>query len=134
VAVTITGGYEFQVMDGSRVISAAARSHELPPQVNGKTLRLVAPDVFLEHTFKVDGGNDNQFDYTAPGLGMIEIRAVRGDCKASISKKDLGFGPWKPIPVAAGDYRVELTCPDGQNPFSNITVTQGRTARVPFTK
>jgi serine/threonine-protein kinase len=133
VAVSITGGYEFQVMDGSRVISAAARSHELPLQPNGKTLRLVAPDVFLEHSFKIDGGSDNQFDYTAPGLGMIEIRAARGDCKANVGKKDLGFGPWKPIPIAAGDYRVELICPDGQNPFQNVTVTQGRTARVPFT-
>lgn len=103
-------------------------------QVNGKALRLVAPDVFLDHPFKVDGGAENRFEYTAPGLGRIEIRAVRGDCKAMIGKKDLGFGPWRDIPAAAGDYRVDLICPDGQNPFNNITVTQGRPARVNFQK
>jgi serine/threonine protein kinase len=134
VAVTVAGGYEFAVMDGSRVISAAARSHRLPLQPNGKTLRLVAPDVFLDQPFRVDGGGDNSFDYIAPGLGMIEIRAVRGDCKAKIAKKDLGFGPWRPVPAAAGDYRVDLICPDGQNPLNQVTVTQGRTARVNFTK
>ena len=134
VAVTVTGGYEFAVMDGSRVISAAARSHQLPLQPNGKTLRLVAPDVFLDQPFKIDGGGDNSFDYNAPGLGMIEVRAVRGDCKARIGKKDLGFGPWRPVPAAAGDYRVDLICPDGQNPLNQVTVTQGRTARVNFTK
>ena len=134
VAVTVTGGYEFAVMDGSRIISAAARSHRLPLQPNGKTLRLVAPDVFLDQPFRVDGGGDSSFDYNAPGLGMIEIRAVRGDCKAKIAKKDLGFGPWRPVPAAAGDYRVDLICPDGQNPLNQVTVTQGRTARVNFTK
>jgi serine/threonine protein kinase len=132
VAVTITGGYDFEVWDGSRLISAAARAHELPPQVNGKTLRLVAPDVFLEHAVKVEGGSENQFEYIAPGLGMIEIRAARGDCKAMIGKKDLSYGPWRPLPAAAGDYRVDLICPDGQNPVNRVTVTQGRTARAIF--
>ena len=133
VAVTISGGYEFAVMDGSRTISAAARSHELPLQPNGKTLRLVAPDVFLDHSFKVAGDSDNKFEYTAPGLGKLQIRAANGACKAMIGKKDLGFGPWAEMPVAAGDYRVDLICPDGQNPLNTVTVTQGRLARVNFT-
>jgi serine/threonine-protein kinase len=133
VAVTINGSYEFEVMDGSRVVSAFAKSHELPPQVNGKTLKLVAPDVFLDHAFKVDGGDDHKFEYTAPGLGMIEIRAARTNCKAMIGKRDLGVGPWTPISAAAGDYKIELICPDGQNPFETTTVTQGRRAQVRFT-
>jgi len=133
VAVTITGGYDFQVMDGTRMISPPARSHELPLQVNGKSLRLVAPDVFLEHPFKIDGGLENKFDYAAPGLGRIEIRAARGECKAMIGGRDLGYGPWAPLSAAAGDYRVDLICPDGQNPFNQITVTQGRPARANFT-
>lgn len=133
VAVSVAGGYDFAVWDGSRVISDAARSHELPLQTSGKTLRLMAPDVFLDHPFRVDGSADSRFEYAAPGLGMIEIRAVRGDCKATIGGKDLGFGPWR-LPAAAGDYRVDLICPDGQNPFSQVTVAQGRTARVNFTR
>jgi hypothetical protein len=133
VAVTITGGYAFAVMDGNREISAPSKSHELPLQVNGKTLRLVAPDVFLDHTFKVDGGDDNKFEYTAPGLGTLDIRATRGNCKVMIGKKDLGIGPWTPFAAAPGDYRVDLICPDGQNPFEQTTVTQGRKANVRFT-
>ena len=133
VPVSISGGYEFEVWDGSRVISAAARSHTLPPQVNGKTLRLVAPDVFLDHAFKVDGSADNPFDYTAPGLGRIQLRAARGDCKAMIGKRDLGEGPWpKPIPAAAGTYQISLVCPDGQNPVQQAVVTQGLPVNVLF--
>jgi serine/threonine protein kinase len=126
VAVVITGGYDFEVWDGSRKISEAARSHELPRQVNGRTLRLVAPDVFLDHAFKVDGSADNQFEYTAPGLGRIQLRAFNDACRAVIGKKDLGEGPWpKPIPMAAGVYQINLVCPDGQNPIQQTTVTQG---------
>jgi hypothetical protein len=58
---------------------------------------------------------------------------VRGDCRAMIGKNDLGVGPWpKPIPAAAGDYQVNLVCPDGQNPAMRASVTQGLQANVFF--
>jgi hypothetical protein len=47
-----------------------------------------------------------------------------------IGKRDLGYAPWSPIQVVAGEYRIELICPDGLNPFQQITVVQGRTAEV----
>jgi hypothetical protein len=50
-----------------------------------------------------------------------------------IGKRDLGFAPWR-LPAAAGDYRVDLICPDGQNPLMQTTVTQGRVSRVIFPK
>jgi serine/threonine-protein kinase len=130
VAVALSAAYPFEVRDGARVVSPASTTHELAAQSNGRTLRLVAPDFMLDHPVKIDGSADNRFEYSPPGLGQINIRAARGDCKALIGKRDLGYGPWKPVQVAAGDYRVELACPDGLNPFQQITVTQGRTAEV----
>ena len=132
VAVSFSAPYPFEVMDGSRSISASARSHELPPQPNGKTLRLVAPDVFLDHPVRVAGGGDGRFEYSPPSLGRIDIRAARGDCRIMVGKRDLGFGPFPPVPAVAGDYQVSLACPDGQNPVFQTTVTQGFTARVVF--
>jgi serine/threonine-protein kinase len=130
VVVALSAAYPFEVRDGSRVVSAAARNHEIPAQSNGRTLRLVAPEVLLDHPVKIDGSADNRFEYSPPGLGRINIRAARGDCKATIGKRDLGYAPWAPMQVAAGDYRVELICPDGLNPFQQVTVVQGRTAEV----
>ena len=93
----------------------------------------MAADVFLDHAVKVDGSADHPFEYTAPGLGRIQLRAARGDCKAMIGKRDLGEGPWpKPIPAAAGSYQISLVCPDGQNPLQQITVTQGLPVNVLF--
>ena len=130
VVVALSAAYPFEVRDGARVISPAATTHELSALSSGRTLRLVAPDVMLDHPVRIDGSADNRFEYSPPGLGQINIRAARGDCKAMIGKRDLGYAPWKPVQVAAGDYRVELVCPDGLNPFQQITVTQGRTAEV----
>jgi serine/threonine-protein kinase len=130
VVVALSAAYPFEVRDGGRVVSSAATTHELAAQSNGRTLRLVAPDVMLDHPVKIDGSEDNRFEYSPPGLGRINIRAARGDCKAMIGKRDLGYGPWQPLQVAAGDYRVELACPDGLNPFQQTTVTQGRTSEV----
>jgi hypothetical protein len=88
----------------------------------------------LNHAVTVRGGAENRFAYAAPGLGRIDVRAVRAECRALIGKRDLGYGPWTPIAVAAGNYRVDLVCPDGQNPFMQTTVTQGRTSQVRFQK
>jgi serine/threonine-protein kinase len=132
VAVAMTAAYPFEVRDGSRVISAAATSHDLPPQQNGKTLRVVSESVFLDLPVKVDGGSEQRFEYSPPGKGRIDIRAARGDCRATIGKIDLGFGPWKPVEAVAGNYQVNLVCPDGQNPVMHTTVTQGLMAQVRF--
>ncbi len=132
VAVAMTAAYPFEVRDGSRVISAAATSHDLPPQQNGKTLRVVAVGVFLDLPVRVDGGTEQRFEYSPPGKGRIDIRTSRGECKAMIGKVDLGFGPWKPVEAVAGNYQVNLVCPDGQNPVMQTTVTQGLIAQVRF--
>jgi serine/threonine-protein kinase len=131
VDVSMTGAYPFEVFDGSRSISAASRSHELPPQPNGKTLRVVAPSVFLDHPVKVDGGSDRRFTYTAPQLGRLDIRVVRGDCKTLVGNREIEGPPFL-VTAVEGDYDVSLSCPDGLNPTYKRTVTRGRTARVDF--
>jgi hypothetical protein len=134
VNVVLSAAYPFAVMDGSREISPSSRSHELSQSV-GRSLRIVAPEVFLDHPFRVGEGTDGRFEYTPPGLGRIQIRAARGDCKAMIRNRDLGYGPWpNPFPAAAGSYQVNLICPDGQNPTFETTVTAGFPAQVFFKK
>ena len=62
ILVALSAAYPFEVRDGSRVLSAAATAHEIAAQSNGRTLRLVAPDVLLDHAVKVDGSADNRFE------------------------------------------------------------------------
>jgi hypothetical protein len=130
VVAAFSAAYPFEVRDGSRVVSPAATTHELAGQTHGRTLRLVAADLLLDHPVKIDGGVDNRFEYSPPGMGRINLRAARTDCRAMIGKRDLGYAPWSPFQVVAGEYRIDLICPDGLNPFQQVTVVQGRTAEV----
>jgi len=133
VDVTMNGPYEFEVFDGSRSISGPSKSHTLS-QPNGKTLRVVAPDVFLDRQIKVEGGSDRTFEWSPAGLGRLAIRASREDCKIMVGKRDLGNPPIDPVSAVAGDYVVSLACPDGQNPTQGATVMPGREASVRFLK
>jgi hypothetical protein len=134
VKVSMSGPYSFEVFDGARSISAPSKAHDLPSLPIGKMLRVVAEDVFLDRAVKVDAGTDNSFEYNAPGLGKLDIRAARQDCKIMVGKHDFGYPPLAPVPVVAGDYQVTLACPDGQNPVLPATVTSGRAASVRFQK
>ena len=132
VDVTMSGAYEFEVFDGTRSISGPSKSHKLS-QPNGKTLRVVAADVFLDRQIKVDGGADRTFEWSPAGLGKLSVRAFREDCKIMVGKRDLGNPPIAAVSVVAGDYVVSLACPDGQNPTQGATVIPGREASVRFT-
>jgi hypothetical protein len=133
VAVTMSGPYEFEVFDGSRSISAPARTHQLQAQPNGKVLRVVNGELFLNSSVRVDGGEDRSFAYSAPALGTLDIRSSRGNCKILIGSRDMGYPPLKALAVVAGEYEISLDCPDGQNPKERWTVLPGRTQRVTFT-
>ena len=127
----MSGLYAFEVFDGSRSISPSSTKHDLGSLPIGKTLRIVAPDVFLDKQVKVEGGEDNVFEYTAPVLGRLSVRAARGDCKITLGKRDLGDTSID-VPIASGEYTINLVCPDGQNPTRTATVNPGSTARVTF--
>jgi len=133
VAVSMSAPYPFEVFDGSRSVSDKATSHQFSI-ANGRSLRVVAPEFLLDQNVRVDGGSDQKFEYSAPALGSLDVRAVRFDCKLMVGKTDKGSMPQLAFRVAAGEYEVSLACPDGQNPKQTVTVAPGRTANVRFTK
>ena len=133
VEVSMSGPYAFEVFDGTKSISAAATTHQFS-FASGRSVRVVAPEFFLDQSVRVDGGGDQKFEYSPPALGSLDIRAARTDCKVMIGKTEKGYLPLPQFRVAAGEYEVSLACPDGQNPKQTVTVPQGRTANVRFLK
>jgi hypothetical protein len=133
VAVQLSAPYAFEVFDGTRKISEAARQHELSQPV-GKALRLVATNVFLDQIVRVESVDDGRFEYSPPGLGRIDVRAAREQCKIIVGKRDLGFPPLAVMDIVSGNHTVSLDCPDGQNPVQQITVLPGSRRLVTFTK
>ena len=131
IEVTLTGGYAFEVVDGSRVISAAATSHELKQQV-GKALLLRAPQYFLNQTVRVEGSANQPFEFAVPGLGSLAVRSTQETCDVAIQNKKLGNPPLTVKEIAAGSYKVDLVCGSDVVKSAYATVQAGHESVVPI--
>lgn len=127
VSVTLTGGYPFEVVDGSRTISAAANSHELK-LAPGKTVVLRASQYFLNQTVRVEGSVNQPFDFAVPGLGSLDIRSVQETCELAIGSQKLGNPPFVVKEIAAGSYKVDLVCGSDVVKSAYATVRPGQTS------
>jgi hypothetical protein len=131
VSVTLTGGYPFEVLDGSRTISPAATSHELK-QPAGKNLQLRAPQYFLSQTVRVEGSVNQPFDFAVPGLGGLDVRSVQETCEVMIGNRKLGNPPLVVKEIAAGSYKVDLVCGTDVVKSAYATVRAGSTSVAPI--
>jgi serine/threonine-protein kinase len=109
ISVNLTGSYPFEVFDGSRAISAAATSHDLKEPV-GRTLRVSAPKYFLNQSVRVEGSPNQPFEFAVPGLGSMDVRSVQETCDVMIGSQKLGNPPLLIAEIAAGQYKVDLSC------------------------
>ncbi len=108
VNVSLNGNYPFEVFDGTRSISAASQSHDLR-QPAGRSLQIRAPQYLLSQTVRVEGSANNPFEFTAPGLGRLDVRSPQETCDVVIAGRKLGNPPLVQE-VAAGSYKVDLVC------------------------
>jgi serine/threonine protein kinase len=131
IGVTLTGGYPFEVVDGAKVISAAATSHELKQQV-GKALLLRAPQYFLSQTVRVEGSANQPFEFAVPGLGSLAVRSTQETCDVAIQNKKLGNPPLTVKEIAAGSYKVDLVCGSDVVKSAYATVQAGHESVVPI--
>ena len=125
VAVSITSTYPVAVLNGSKAISSANESHQLTVPA-GSTLHVTASEYLLDAVIKAEG---KQVDYQAPALGFLNVLTKYETCNVKIGAKDLGYPPITKLPIAAGQHRIDISCPTGQNPPGQmVTVTPNGTA------
>jgi serine/threonine-protein kinase len=128
VPVSIASTYPVEVFEGSKSISSAAESHQLNLP-GGTTIHVKAPQYLLDATIKVDG----KVDYQAPAVGYLTVLTKYETCNVKIGAKDLGYPPITRLPIASGQYRVDISCPGGQNPpgqFVTVAPNNTATARI----
>jgi len=126
VSVSISGGYPFEVLDGGKVLSAASASHELKAAA-GKSLVISAPKYFLRQTVRVEGSGSQGFDWEAPGLGKLDVRSAQETCDVVIGDRTLGNPPLVIPEIAAGQYRVDISCAGEVVKSHYATVRAGQT-------
>ena len=128
VDVRLAGSYPFEVWDGTTRLSPRAARHDVtvePP----RTLRLVASDVLLNSSLRVDRAAGTRMNASAPTLGKLTLLTTFETCKVTIGGRDFGYPPLTDLPLAPGTYDVVLKCPDGEDKNARVTIASGTTRR-----
>jgi serine/threonine protein kinase len=125
VSVSIEAGYPVEVFSGSQTLGRANTTHRLRI-TPGTRLRIVARSVLLNETVTVPS---RAFEYRAPATGELTVLTSFETCEVKVGEQSLGSPPITRMRVAAGQYRVDIECPDGKNPPGQfVTVNPGTTA------
>jgi predicted Ser/Thr protein kinase len=113
--------FQFEVLQGDTVISAASDSHEvavtpgLPVQLRARRLLLNQTVILTDATIREA--------MTLPAPGRLSLRTVYETCRIFLNDRDFGFPPLSRVALVAGTYAIELRCPDGRSRRSQVSIT-----------
>lgn len=125
VDVAIDSEYPVEVFNGAQNISRANTTHRLKV-APGATLRIQASEHLLNASVKV---SPKGAEYRAPAVGYLTVLTRHETCNVKVGDRVLGFPPISKLPVASGQYRVDIECPAGTSPPGQfVTVAPGETA------
>ena len=129
VDVAIDSEYPVEVFNGAQNISRANTTHRLKV-APGATLRINASEHLLNASVKV---SPKGVEYRAPAVGYLTVLTRHETCNVKVGDRVLGFPPISKLPVASGQYRVDIECPAGTNPpgqFVTVAPGEAATARI----
>jgi predicted Ser/Thr protein kinase len=132
VRLSVSSAYPVELVQGGRVVSAAAKRHDMTVQPGGGPIRVRSAEYLLDSAIAVDFQRA-QVEYTLPAPGTLSVFASAETCSVSVDGQDLGPVPIPRKAIAAGAHTVALKCPDGKNDSQKVTVMSGETLRVAFT-
>jgi hypothetical protein len=130
VKLTVTGTFPFELVQGSKVISAAAMRHELTVQPSG-SVTARSKEMLLSMPLGVNFERAKA-DVTVPAPGVLAIFAAVETCNVSVDGDDLGFPPIPRKAIASGSHTVTLKCPDGKGETRKVTVAPGEKVTATF--
>ena len=126
-AVTISSAYPVEVLSGSQALAPAGASHRLNVPT-GARLRIVSREYLLDTAITV---GSKPVEYTAPAPGRLTVLTKYETCTVKVGEKVLGFPPISRLPIASGQYRVDIVCPSGNNPPGQfVTIAPNDTATL----
>ena len=133
VGETISGPYAFELVQGSKVLSAAATHHVLTIQPGGAAIAARNNEYLLNSPIPIDYQR-SQTSITLPAPGTLAVFATNETCSIAVDGVDLGNPPIPRKPIAPGPHTVSLKCPDGRQDGQKIRVGAGERAQVTFSK
>ena len=131
VRLTVSAPFPFELVQGGKVLSAAATTHEVTLQPGSAAVTARNRELLLNTPVSVDFQRP-RLEVTLPALGGLTIYSSGETCSITVDGQDLGFPPIVRKPAAAGTHTVAIKCPDGKTDSRRQAVTAGQTATVTF--
>jgi hypothetical protein len=131
VRLTITGPYPFEIVQGSRVLSASATTHTVTIPPGGADVFARNPEMLLRSPVAIDFKR-SQVETSVPAPGTLQVFSSNETCKVMVDDVDLGFPPISGKRIASGPHTVTLKCPDGKDDRRSVTVAPGERLPVNF--
>jgi hypothetical protein len=122
LSITLKGSYPFEVVDGARVIGESGTEHTLT-LAGPRVLRLRNSEYMLDSSVRVDASRTSA---NVPDLGRLTVRTPLETCNVWVAGRDLGYPPITDQKLAAGNHRVEVRCPDGNNRAETVAIEPGK--------
>ena len=132
VRLSVSAPYAFEVMQGTRVLSAAATQHELTVQPGG-AVSVRSADLLLNSPLTIDYQRP-QAAVTLPAPGTLAVFAAVETCSVVVDGRDLGFPPIARKLIAPGSHTVILRCPGGKEDTRRINIVSGERTAVTFAR
>jgi hypothetical protein len=122
--------FAFELVQGSRVISAAATEHDLVVQP-GAPVVARNTDLVLNAALGIDF-QKSQAEITLRAPGTLSVSSSVETCKVIVDDQDLGPQPIINKRIAEGSHTVQIKCPDGREDSKKVTVVSGERLPVHF--
>jgi len=126
VSVLISGDYPFEVSGCGRP-SGPAANHTLKVTAPC-TLRLRAPDYFLDMTRSVDQRQAGRLEIAAPKLASVQLRSRYEWCTVVIGGRAVGSPPLD-LELASGSHNITVQCPERTYVARSFVIEPGRSIR-----
>jgi hypothetical protein len=130
VRLTVSGPYEFELAQGSKVVSQAASSHDLTVQP-GAPVVARNREKFVSQTLNIDFTRA-QASFTLEPLGVLMVRGNPA-CTAVVDGQTVGQPPIPDLQVGPGQHSVVLKCAGQADQTQRASVPAGGTQIVTFT-
>jgi hypothetical protein len=112
------------------VLASASLSPSVRLRPGSYTLRLVAPDVFLDRSIEVSVRESETTVVQTPPLGRVSVRANPGNCSVRINGFPAGAPPFMNREIVEGAHEFVFTWPGDARDQQRVEVQAGRPTYV----
>ena len=127
--LSVSGPYEFEIVQGSQVLSRAAMSHDLTVNA-GAPIVARNREKFVSQTLNIDFTR-GQASFTLDRLGILMVRGNPA-CTVVVDSQTVGEPPIPDLQVGPGQHNVVLKCPGQADQSQRTTVAGGAKQTVTF--